>query len=221
MKDNMMRQQITYLSVLILTSITLSACTQSTPSQMNLSKVELVSESNVEQIPLANINETTMGMLADHHYKYGRGALDLTMTYDPSSKTFTAMKAVQTLKKVKYMLQQKGLRDLTAQTLAVPDGRPSLMVSYDMVRAQAPSDCGNMPGLESNDTTRFIGEYKFGCGVETLFAQQISNPSDLEGKSGLASRPARRAANVVDTYANGDQREPITGIERADLATSN
>ena len=214
-----MKQTINHLAVFILAIGFLSACTQSTPSMMNVSKIELAHETIVEQIPLSDVTDSNMSVLASHYHKNGKGPVDLTMTYDPKSKTFTAMKAIHALKKAEGVLKRKGLNNISAQTLAVPDGKPSLMVSYDIARAQAPSDCGHMPGLQSNDTTRFIDEYKFGCGVETMVAKQVAHPSDLEGTSEMGSRPARRDAVVLDGYSSGAPREPLDGIERDDLSS--
>lgn len=213
-----MKNKIAYFSLIILGAVSLTACTQTTPSMMNTSRIELARETNMEQIPLNEINDTTIASLAGQYSKYGSGALDLTMTYDPKAKDFTAMKAVHELKYVQGALKKKGVRNMTAQTLAVPDGKPSLIVSFDTVAAQAPSDCAPMPGLELNKTDRDLGTYKFGCSVETALAKQIARPADLEGNSDMGARSARREAVVVEGYSAGVPREALDGIERGDLA---
>lgn len=195
------------LSVLALTL--LSACTQTTPSMMNTSRIELARETAMEQIPLGQVTEDNIKILADQYRKYGSGPIDLTMTFDPTSKNFTAMKAVHALEMVKKTLSQNGVTNFTAQTLSVPNGNPSLMVSYDTLTAQAPSDCAPMPGLENRETGRFIGAYKFGCGVDTYMAKQLVRPADLEGTSDMDMRDARREAIVLDGYAAGMPREPL------------
>lgn len=209
-------------SVVVLTLATgmLSACAaQTTPTMMNMSPVEIAHETILEQIPLANINDKTLSILAQQYHQYGSGVIDLTMAYDPKAKNFTAMKAVHELKRVQLTLNKKGVRDIVAQTLPVPDGQPSLMVSFSIARAQAPSDCGEMPGLKNNKTSRFLGDYKFGCGIESILAQQIARPSDLEGKSEMGMRSGRREAIILDGYSSGVPREPLEGVERADLAS--
>jgi type IV pilus biogenesis protein CpaD/CtpE len=75
-----------------------------------------------------------------------------------------------------------------------------------------------MPGLYSNETGRFIGDYKFGCGVETVFAKQIARPSDLEGRSEMGMRDARRDSVILENYSSGAVQQPLDGIDRSDLA---
>lgn len=215
-----MRKNIYHLAVIvILSSGTLTACTQSTPTMMNTSPVELARETSMEQIALKDITESNLAVLAEQYRQFGGGPLDLTMTYDPKSKSFTAMKAVHELKHIQTALKQKGVANITAQTLPVPDGKPSLLVSFDSVRAQAPSDCGAMPGLNNNETTRAIGDYKFGCGVETMLSKQIARPADLEGNADMGVSPARREAVTIEDYSAGVPRTPLEGINREDIAS--
>ena len=199
-------------------AVTLSACTQNTPSMMNTSPVQLSYTTMMEQILLEDINDGLLSALANHYLKNGTSMLDLTMTYDPKSKTFTAMRAVNELKRIKAALNKKGVTNITTQTTAIPKGVPSLMVSYDMVQALAPSDCETLPGLEKDTTTRFIGDYKFGCSIETMMAKQVAYPSDLQGNGGLGKRDARREAVILDPYGRGEPTVPLEGVERDDLA---
>lgn len=192
---------------------------QYTPSMMNTSSVELSRETLLDQIFLKNLDQKSLAMMADQYRKNGNGALDLTMTYDPKSRHFTAMKALHELKAIRASLHKEEVREVTTQTLAVPGGSPSLMVSYDLVKAQAPSDCTPMPGLENNETGRFIGDYKFGCATESLIAQQIAQPSDLEGNADLAKRDARRDSIMIEGYAAGVPRERMEGLERDNLTS--
>lgn len=203
------------LSLLLLCTFMLGACAlQHTPSTMNDARVELAHESVVEQIPMSNVNENVLDALANQYDKKANGPLDLTLTYDPESIDYTAMAALHDLKDIKMALQKKGVTDIVTQTLAVPDGKPSLMVTYDMLRAQAPSSCDKMPGLDTNKTGRFIDGYEFGCSVETVFAQQIARPSDLQGNAGMSERAARREAVIVEGQAAGVRNVSLQGLER-------
>jgi type IV pilus biogenesis protein CpaD/CtpE len=197
----------------------LMACTQTTPSMMNVAPVELSRETVVEQIAIDDVNDALLTHIANHHRKSSNGPLELTMTYDPKSRDFTAMNAVNELKSISKALQYKGVYNMVTQTLAVPEGTASLMVSYDTVMAHAPSNCDPMPGLDNNLTGRDLGNYKFGCGVESMIARQIARPADLEGNSTLSKRDARREAAVVEDYSAGVPREPLEGIEREDLTS--
>ncbi len=205
-----------YCSVLF----TMGACTQTTPSMMNDSPIQVSHETTIQQIPVEEITQPILVSVADHYKRYGdKRALDLTMTFDPKSKDFTAMKAVHTLKDIQERLKYRGVHHVKSQTLSVPEGRPSLIVSYNTVAAHAPSDCDPMPGLANNKTDRDIGAYKFGCGIETLMAKQIYRPADLYGNDALDSAEGRREAAVIDGYNAGVPREALDGIEREDLST--
>ncbi|NQZ13858.1 MAG: hypothetical protein HRT94_03395 [Alphaproteobacteria bacterium] len=208
------------ITLTVLSVLALGACTQNSPSMMNTSPVELQKQTVIEQIPLNQINDVLISALADDYQKLGSGVLELTMAFDPKSKTFTAMNALNKLKEVKTKLARKGVRSVVTETLAVEGAQPMLMVSFDTVQAQAPSDCETMPGLEVNKTTRFIDEYKFGCSVETMLARQIARPSDLEGVDGLDNQDGgRRETNIVDAYAAGAPQPALNTIGRGDLGS--
>jgi type IV pilus biogenesis protein CpaD/CtpE len=214
----MTKSKIKNMSLSVAALALLSACApQYTPTMMNTSRVELSHETMVEQIPMAKISDTDLLVIAEQYRKNGNGPLDLTITYDPKSKDFTAMSALHDLKHIREVLKTKNITNISTQTLAAPEGKPSLIVSYELVRAQAPSDCTPMPGLDNNETGRFIGDYKFGCATESLIAKQIARPSDLEGNATLGARSARRDAIVIEGYSAGVPREPLEGLERGDL----
>lgn len=204
----------------ILSVLALTACTQNTKSMMNTSRVEIKKQTVMEQVPVSQINDVVLSALSDDYKRLGSGALELTMVFDPKSKTFTAMSALKKLEEVKFKLARKGVKTVVTETLAVDGAQPSMMISFDSVHAGAPSDCGVMPGLDNNQTTRFIGEYKFGCSVETMLAKQIARPSDLEGVGGLDNAGGgRREANVVETYASGAPQDPLTIIDRNSMGS--
>jgi len=85
------------------------------------------------------------------------------------------------------------------------------------VQALAPNDCDLMPGLNTEQTTRFMDGYKFGCSTETMLSKQIAHPADLQGNGKLGARDGRRDAIILDSYKRGEPREGLEGIERDDL----
>ncbi len=215
-----MKKNFKILQMLVLVSaLALPACTQTTPSMMNESAIQLSQTTIVEQVLFEDINDNVLSALSSHYLQNGTSALDLTMTYNPTSKNFTAMNAVHELGHIKDNLKKNGVTSVTTQTMAVPNGVPSLMVSYDMVQALAPHDCATMPGLERNGTTRFLGQYKFGCSVDTMVARQIAHPADLQGNSGLGTRDARREALILDGYSGAEPSVPLEGLERDGLTS--
>jgi type IV pilus biogenesis protein CpaD/CtpE len=191
----------TTLLVALMGCVVMAGCQQSTPSMMNTSRVELSTQTGIDQVPVSKINDGYLSALASQYGRYGEGPIDLTVSYDPSSKSYTAMKAVNQLSFLSEALAKKGLNNIRTATLPV-DGQaePTLMVSYDMVTAQGPADCGNMEGLYSNTTSRDVGDYRFGCGVEQMLARQVSRPADLRGRGTVDQADGRRASNVSEAY---------------------
>jgi len=206
--------------LMIAVSMAVIGCTQTSPSMMNTAKVEIVHETAMDQIPLSAVNEGYLNHLAAQYERYGEGPVDISVTYDPSSRSFTAGKAVREAERIAASLKKKGVRNIVAGTLPVNAEAPVLMATFDTIHAQAPSDCDPMPGLENNLTGREIGDYRFGCGVESMMAQQIYRPSDLKGNVMTDPVDGRRTANVIEYYRNVDEaqvREDLERLERADL----
>lgn len=216
-----MKTQGLYLSVLSVAL--LAACApQSTPSMMNTNKVQLQHQVAVQQVPLADINDVTLTLIADDYRRYGHGPLDLTMVFDPKSSGFTAMQARNRVREIETNLKERGIRTINVRTAAVDQGKPSLMVSYESYQAQAPENCHTMPGVDGYQTTRHIGDYRFGCTTESLLARQIARPADLMGR-GADGMPSdgRRAANIVEewrNYGSSNANAPLERIGRDDIA---
>lgn len=202
---------------ILLSFFLMTACTQYTETRMSQAKPQLSHSTIMEQIPFADIHDQTLSALAAHYSKNGVSDLDLTMTYDPASKNFTAASANHELGHIRDFLNGKGIRNILSQTTAISNGTPSLLVSYDVVNVSAPADCTAMPGLNGEGTTRFIDDYKFGCSTQTMFAKQIAHPADLQGNAELGMRDGRREAIILDSYKAGIPRESIEGVERDDL----
>ncbi len=190
-----------------------SACTQTTPSMMNSAPMTVSEETIIDQIPYADVNSATISRMADYYLNNSTGPLGLTLTYDPNSTKFTKSKASHEMSHLTQALRKKGVDSTTTNIMPMPNSVAMLIINYDMAVANAPADCGDTPGLYDNQTGRFIGEYKFGCGVETMFAKQISNPTDLYGNSEMGVAGARRAAIVVEGHAAGVRNEPLAGVE--------
>lgn len=194
---------------------------QSTPSMMNTSRAELVSQTSMEQVPLSQVNGDYLSSLAAQYDRYGDGPMDLTVTYNPKSKSFTSMKAVSELSRINKTLAQKGIVNVKTATMPVEGEESVLMVSFDTVQARGPSDCGEMPALEDHNTSRDINGYRFGCSVESMLARQISRPGDLRGKETTGSANARRATGIVEahrTVSPEDVKSELEVFGRGDIS---
>ena len=109
----------------ILSVMALTACTQNTKSMMTTSRVEIKKQTVMEQVPVNQINDVILSALSDDYKRLGSGALELTMVFDPKSKTFTAMSALKKLEEVKFKLARKGVKTVVTETLAVDGARRS------------------------------------------------------------------------------------------------
>lgn len=208
-------------SLSVVSVLMLGACAPlHSPSSMNSNRVELTREMVVEQVPMTAVTENKLNVLANDYASNATGPLDLTLTYDPRSSSYTAMSALNDLKDIKMALHKKGIEKINTQTLAVTNAKPLLMVNYDTISAQGPTNCDQMPGLNDNETGRFIEGYKFGCSTETLIAQQIARPTDLEGNAEMSERSGRRAATIAEPNLAGARNQRLQGVER-DIIRSN
>jgi len=184
----------------ILGSWSLAACTQTTPSMMNNNNPRLSSETTMQQTPVAAVNDNYIHSLAENFKRYGSSSMQLSLGYDPKSKSYTAMKAFKDLDRIKSQLASLGVQNVTAGTVQAEGSEPTLMISYDGLKATAPDGCTSLPGIDDNQTTRFIGDYKFGCSIDTLTARQIYRPADLKGNDYMGEADGRRTANSLEYY---------------------
>lgn len=212
----------TYMALMVGCAALAGCAPQSTPSMVNTSRVELVSQGLVDQVPLGEVNEGYLSMLASQYGRYGEGPVGLMVSYDPASKSFDATNAARELKTLKDKMGRKGLNNVWTTIMPVEgQAAPMLMVSYDTVIAQSPSDCGAMQGLYDKKTSRDIGDYRFGCGVEQMLSRQVSRPADLKGRGTADPADGRRATNVSEAYIGitAEQvREPLEALGRDDIA---
>ncbi len=199
---------------LLISAIIPGGCTMNTPSMMNTAKPQVLQETKLQQVPVADINDGYIYKMADDYARYGSGSMKLSLAYDPSSKTYTAMKAFNDLARIKSDLGKNGVSQIQAETVKVDGTVPTLLISYESLSAYAPAGCRNMPGLSDGLTTREIGDYRFGCSIDTALAQQIYRPGDLYGRGTVDPADGRRAANSVEYYRTVEQEEAEGDLDR-------
>ena len=184
---------------------------------MSHSKIEVQNQTVMKQMALNDINKSSLTLLANQYHQSTDGPMDLTVTYDPANPKFNAADAAHELKHIVRALNVLGVANITTRVSPVTHGHPALLVAYDSLTALAPANCSSLPGLEDRFTDRTLGDYRFGCGVDTLTARQIANPRDLIGDAALGQRGARRSVGVTDDYLKGEPREALEGLERSSL----
>ena len=212
----------TALVLVMMGTTLLGGCArQSTPSMMNTSRIQVVPETELQQMPVKDVSAGYLQSLADKYARFGGGTMQLSLAYDPAAKNYSAVKAFQDLAKIKAGLAEYGVRNVTADAVKT-DGQkdPILLISYDSVHAAAPAGCRNMPGMDNGLTSEKIGDYRFGCSTEAMVAKQIYRPSDLQGNDGHDLGDGRRATSGVEYYRRVEREEaeaPLLRIERSDI----
>lgn len=205
------------LFMLLATASMLGGCgRQSTPSMMNTSRPQLINETRLEQVPVEQAGKGYLAGVADNYARYGVDTLQLSLAYDPNSKTYDAMKAFNDLGTIKSTLMSMGVRNVKGDIAKQEGVQPTLMISYDAISAQAPAGCRNMPGFDDGLTTAQVGDYRFGCSVDTMLTKQIYRPSDLAGNAGHDLGDGRRAANIVEYNRQVTQDEAEGDLDRMD-----
>ncbi len=196
-----------FLSLLAVSACLCACAPQSTPSMMNTSLPRLSEETALLQIPAESVSEGYLYKVSSDYERYGQGEMQLTLVYDPSSKTYTKMNAFKDMASYKETLAKIGVRNMKGEVLEANNIAPTLMISYDSVKAMAPDGCRNMPGFDDGLTTREIGQYRFGCTTDTMLARQIYRPSDLRGVGEADPADGRRSAANAEYYRQVTQDE--------------
>ncbi len=191
----------------------LSACDMYTQGTVNSSRLQVREEMFSDEIPTAQITKSYAVSLAQQYKRAGGGPVGLRVTYDPLSKTSTAMKAGEQAARIAGLLRAEGIRDVAAGIIPVREqGAESLaLISFSSYSAEAPPDCATMPGYADTNIDH-NPDYRLGCTVETLFARQVAHPQDLTGDNTISpGTDGRRAANIVDVYRRGEPNKPLKG----------
>ncbi len=167
--------------------------------------------------PVEEFDEKAISRLGQQYDRYGDGEIVVSVTYDPASQNFTALKATDESARIVQSFKKNGMKMVKAGILPVQDGAEKVLVSYTSFKAEAPEDCGMMPGVKSKEDIGGRDEnYAVGCTIETLFSRQVSRPKDLRGRQDAPNIvDGRRVGNAVDAYRDGVPNEPFEDGESA------
>lgn len=190
----------------------LSACDLETETSLSHNRMQVQPDQFFEQVPVSAVDESYVDRTVIDYRRQGAGPMDLTVTYDPVSKSNTAMKASARASDIAAVFARRGLADVKASILPVQDqgDGSSLMVSYDSYKALPPRDCPMMRGAEDRDF-RPEEDYRLGCTLDTVMARQI-RPKDLAGRESADQKTdGRRNANIVEVYRTGTPNKALEG----------
>lgn len=190
----------------------LSACDLYEPSWTTPNRMRLTQERFFETFEAGTINASMAHMLMnDYHNKNGQD-IAITATYDPANPNSSAQTATREVARVAGLIAHTGVKGAQTKILPVADTSAKVMISYTMLSASAPINCGTMPGFKG-DGIRRDEDYGLGCTVETLMARQIAHPQDLLGNKDMpATSDGRRLSNSGDSYTDGVPNEPLEGL---------
>lgn len=197
----------------------LAGCSLSAPDHFSPSPLQLQQDRLAGTLPASQFDEAMVAEMATHFTKHGEGPVDLTVTYDPLSRTATAMNAREEAKRIAFLLRKNGVENVRADILPVTHSGDEMkvMFSYDYYSLLPPEGCEMMPGVKGR-TIDAQENYKLGCTVDTLFARQIARPKDLSGQGpgSPATADGRRASNIVDLYRTGAPNKALEGETASD-----
>ncbi|MGB4056922.1 MAG: CpaD family pilus assembly lipoprotein [Alphaproteobacteria bacterium] len=199
---------------LLAVCFSVTACEMYSESVVSDRRIQVREEKFSQQVPVSELNTGYVTTMAREYAQSGMGPVNLTITYDPASKTNTAMRASNEAVRVSRALRKEGVKNVVTSVLPVREQQDDsvAIISYSSYQAAAPANCGQMPGMEST-ILEHDPNYKLGCTVEAQFAEQISDPSDLLGDA--KSSPysdGRASSNVVEGYRTGATNKPLDGV---------
>lgn len=196
-------------------AVMLSGCDMNEPTFYSQQRAQLEVQEKTLALDTASIGSHEARALGDHYGHYGQGSMGIVVTYDPQSRTNTAMHASRELARVKKELKAYGVHDVNGRIMPVKAlGDESVThISYDYGRALAPKDCNEMPGADGLGSDAVaVKDYKMGCTVETYFAKQIAHPSDMYGRDDNTDTfDGRRNAPIVESYRTGEGPGDLSG----------
>ncbi len=193
------------LALTAISALSLGACAKmDMPTNMTDQRIQLVTENHAQTYDVASLTQAQFDEMADHYGRYGSGQAEIIVGYDPRSKKNTAMKATDSLHRVSDELSKRGVKNIKASIQALENSgdKSEMIIGYTSMTAQGPDDCKMMPGYEENHANTDY-DYKLGCSVEALIAQQVAHPADLAGRAPDTDADGRRTGIVVEPYRSG------------------
>ncbi len=209
----------TGLLQLCLVSLSLTACGEmyAEPTVTDR-RVQVREEKFSEQVSVSQVNGDYIAGVAQAYMQSGKGPVNVTVTYDPESGTNTAMRAGDQAVRISTAFRKEGVANVVTGLLPVREqGLESVaVISYSSYQAAAPVNCTEMPGMGYAPLDHDPA-YKIGCTVESVFARQIADPSDLLGEAKASPySQGRPSSNVIQVYQTGAPNKPLKGTSSSD-----
>jgi type IV pilus biogenesis protein CpaD/CtpE len=199
--------------------IGLCGCDMYHETYMSPNRMQVEKGTFFEQISADQVNSAYLEEIARGYDKSGQGPLDVTVTYDPVSKTNTAMKASNKASGIARTLQQNGVADIDVSILPVhaQGGISDVLLSYNAYEAKGPRDCENQMQGMTTTSVEATPDYRLGCTMGAVMAKQIARPKDLAGtptKDPVTD--GRRSSNIIERFRTGTPNKPLEGQAATD-----
>ena len=185
-----------------------SGCDVTTPSRVNVTRVQVQEVYKTETFRLAKIDQERMGDMIRFYKSEGAGPVRILATYmDGSSKAGAA--ALNDGRKIQKVFAGYGVDNVQVDTVAVDDAEHSgqAVISFRTLKATPPAGCGKITGSDGGETQAEDENYMLGCESQTAFSQMVANPEDILGREGTGKGDSRRQGNVTEPYKAGTANE--------------
>lgn len=206
-------KKILRTSVAVFAVLLVAGCDVSTPSQMNLTQIELHRTVKTSTVDVLKPTVGQAEILAKSYKNNGSGAVTITAAYKAGSGADE--RAVRQASAIwRQHLLNNGVRsvEIAAVPVSDPAHQDKAVISWTATVAKAPSGCAlRIPGYKGADNIQYAREYHVGCETQSSMARQISNPNDLLGRAGTPADDGKRGGQTVDDYRNGVPNEPMVG----------
>jgi pilus biogenesis lipoprotein CpaD len=218
MNNKTSAMDIALLLFALVAMVGLTGCEMHHETYMTPNKMEVHETQFNAQASVSEMNEYYLVAVAQEYDKNGNGPVDLTVTYDPKSRTNTAMRASANASRIGSVLRGNGVPEVNASILPVhaSGGVSNALLSYSGYEVTPPKDCSMIDGLEYN-SVEANPDYKLGCSMNTVMAKQVARPKDLAGtKVDEPTTDGRRNANIIERYRVGEPNEKLEGEGASD-----
>jgi pilus assembly protein CpaD len=216
MKTKLLDVVFVFMGIAVL--IGLCACDMHEPPYTSPNRMQVVEGDFFEKVPVSQASDAYLESIAVDYDRHGQGPVDVTVTYDPSSKTNTAMRAGNAASRIGNALHRNGVGNVNVSTMPVhAQGTVSdVLIAYNSYTAKGPKDCSDMAGINSR-SIEASPDYKLGCSVDNAMVKQIARPKDLAGRTQEdQDTDGRRSTNIVEGYRTGAPNKPLEGETASD-----
>lgn len=186
----------------------ISACDVTTPSQLNVTRIQVQDDFRVETFALAKPDPAKLDDLARAYKEDGHGAMSVLAAYRSGDMQAKA-RADKGGKKLMKMLAARGVAKPGFELVPVEDSSKcgTAVVSFPVLAAVPPPGCRDITGTRGGESMADDEGYMIGCANQTALSRMIADPKDLLGRDELAKGDARRQGGVVESYKAGTPNE--------------